>query len=308
MAGTFTHFTICDVTKAEHSALGRDLWQLLNNYYYFLFLGAASPDLPYLSFKTGAINWADVMHYEKTNGTFETAYAALRTSWHSRTASDEAMFVWLMGYVSHLVIDATIHPVVQAIVGPYQEHKEQHRLCEMAQDSLIYNIHRNGDIRYAEFLQIIGYCSDSIHFGTVMDFWKGQLLANYSEKGEEPHPTLWFTTYKDAIDAASGDSAVVALFRHIGLGTNYIYKTKQEIETAYPDDHINYFETVKLPGDKVGIFTDVFQKAVNNVSEAWKMVYGSLTGGTTLEPLIKNWNLDTGVDMDSPEKTVTYWT
>jgi hypothetical protein len=67
MAGAFTHFIICDVAKRKRSSLGLELWRFLNKYSEFLFLGAASPDLPYLSFKTGEVNWADVMHYEKTS-------------------------------------------------------------------------------------------------------------------------------------------------------------------------------------------------------------------------------------------------
>ena len=70
MAGAFTHFVICDQAKSKKKVLGVELWQLLNKYYQFLFLGAASPDLPYLSFKTGCVNWADVMHYETRSPAF----------------------------------------------------------------------------------------------------------------------------------------------------------------------------------------------------------------------------------------------
>jgi hypothetical protein len=71
MAGAFTHFVICDQAKSKKQALGVELWQLLNRNYQFMFLGAASPSLPYLSFKTGCVKWADVMHYEKTNSMFQ---------------------------------------------------------------------------------------------------------------------------------------------------------------------------------------------------------------------------------------------
>ena len=68
MAGAFTHFIVCDVAKRKRSIADSEMRRLLNKHSEFLFLGAASPDLPYLSFKTGHINWADVMHYENTNG------------------------------------------------------------------------------------------------------------------------------------------------------------------------------------------------------------------------------------------------
>jgi len=309
MAGAFTHFVVCDQAKANKDKLGKDLWQLLNKYYYFLFLGSVGPDLPYLSYETGNVNWADVMHYEKTNSVFETGYAVLKTSWTARTANEEAKFVWLMGYLSHLVTDATIHPVVQAIVGPYAQNKDKHRICEMTEDSVIYNIHRNGDIRYTEFSEMIGFCGESKVFDKVMDFWKDQIILNYSEKNEEPHPSRWFTTYKEAIDLAEGGSTLVAIFRHIGIGEDFIYKTRDEIEEeTLSDNYAKYFEKTRLPGNKVGTFTDVFQKTVDNVLVAWKSAYDNLISNTQFTGLIKNWNLDTGVDMDSKNQEVTYWT
>jgi membrane-bound metal-dependent hydrolase YbcI (DUF457 family) len=308
MAGAFTHFVVCDQAKANKNKLGKDLWQLLNKYYYFLYLGGVGPDLPYLSLNMGSVNWANVMHYEKTNSIFETGHAALKTSWTSKTELEEASFVWLLGYLSHLITDATIHPVVQAIVGPYEQNKEEHRICEMTQDSVIYNIHRNGDIRYTEFSEMIRYCGESKVFGKVMDFWKDQLALNYSEKGEESPPPLWFTTYKEAIDLAEGGSALVAIFRHAGIGTGFIYKTRAEIEDNFQSYYVKYFEKTKLPSGQVGTFTDVFQKTLDNVLVAWKSAYDNLIADAQFTGLVKNWNLDTGVDTDSQDQEVTYWT
>jgi hypothetical protein len=55
MAGAFTHILVCDAAKRRRG-LSLPLRRLLNRYSEFLFLGAVSPDLPYLSFKTGATN------------------------------------------------------------------------------------------------------------------------------------------------------------------------------------------------------------------------------------------------------------
>ncbi|MBI4739104.1 zinc dependent phospholipase C family protein [Candidatus Woesearchaeota archaeon] len=138
--------------------LGKNLWQMLNRHYSFLYLGAVSPDLPYLSFKLGQVNWADVMHYEKTNSIFLAGHNALKNSWKTKTDTEEAKFVWLMGYLSHLVTDATIHPMVKAIVGPYnEENKDNHRICEMTEDSLIYKAKFNGEIRYTEFSEMLKF-------------------------------------------------------------------------------------------------------------------------------------------------------
>jgi hypothetical protein len=308
MAGAFTHFILCDEGKSRRQALGPELWQLLNKHYRFLFLGAASPDLPYLSIHLGIVNWADLMHYEKTNGIVERGHVRLKKAWSSRTPADEIGFAWLMGYASHLIADATIHPVVEAIVGRYQENKEEHRLCEMTQDAIIYNICRNTEIRYSEFSEMVKFCKESKYFDGLMDFWKKLALDNYPEKGEEPHPSTWFTTYGEAIDAAEGGSEWVALFRHIGLAKGLIYKTSAEIETECPQHYVNYFAQVKVPGGmKVPFRERVFEKAIDHVVSAWKTLFEGLKSPLVVSHLVKNWNLDTGVDMESPEGTITYW-
>ncbi|RJP17829.1 MAG: hypothetical protein C4529_14060 [Deltaproteobacteria bacterium] len=62
------------------------------------------------------------MHYEHTNAIAINAHEALKKAWGQSSVPDETKLVWMIGFVSHLVTDATIHPIVQAIVGPYDEH------------------------------------------------------------------------------------------------------------------------------------------------------------------------------------------
>lgn len=308
MAGAFTHFIICDVAKRKRSSLGLELWRFLNKYSEFLFLGAASPDLPYLSFKTGEVNWADVMHYEKTNSIAISGYDELKRIWPLKNSDNEIKFAWLMGYISHLVADATIHPVVQAIVGPYEQNKEEHRICEMTQDSLIFNEYKNNDIYYAEFSSILKFCKDSESFERLTDFWKNQVIQNYQDKNEEPHPSLWFKTYTEAVDSAEGGSNVVALFRHIGVAKEYIYRTKDEILSDYPQYYQNYYKEVKLPNGSSGSFKkEGFERAINNIIFAWNLLYSGLNSNIVVADVIRNWYLDTGVDLDSPSGEVTYW-
>jgi len=309
MAGAFTHFIICDIAKRRRSVLDSELWRLLNKHSEFLFIGAASPDLPYLSFKTGKVNWADIMHYERTNSIVTGAFDEMKAAWLSKSDADEIKLVWILGFVSHLVADATIHPVVQAIVGPYEQNKEEHRMCEMTQDSLIFNMEKSTDMTYAEFSSILKFCEESKYFDALMDFWKNQVVQNYQDKGEEPHPELWFQTYTEAIDAAEGGSEVVGFFRHLGVASNYIYKPEEEIVRDYPERNEKYFQKVKLPDETVGYFpTDGFEKAVKNVIEAWNALYLGLgTGIVVVSNIIKNWNLDTGENQDSPGKEVSYW-
>jgi hypothetical protein len=308
MAGAFTHFILCDVAKRKRSVIGPVLYRLLNKHSRFLFLGAGSPDLPYLSI-SGNTKWADVFHYEKTNGIAISGHAELKKRWPEKTNLEEAIFAWFLGYVSHLVTDATIHPVVQAIVGLYEKNPEEHRICEMTQDSLIYSEKKNTDLAYAEFSSVLKFCGDSEHFDGVMDFWKTQTKKTYPEKKDEPQPKFWFTTYSNAVDAAEGGSTLVALFRHIGGSySEYIYKPKAEILSDFPDRYRKYYGEVKLPNGKFGTFTkDAFDKAINYILDAWTTLYEGLTKDIVVSNTIKNWYLDTGVDMDLPFNVVTYW-
>jgi hypothetical protein len=306
MAGAFTHFVLCDLLKKRRSAFNSGLLRLLSKHSEFLFLGAASPDLPYLSVKTGSVNWADVMHYEKTNGVVVSGHDALKDVWKLRGPADEIKLVWLLGFVSHLVADATIHPIVQEAVGPYKKNPGGHRECEMCQDSLIFNDYKGYDIKYAEFSSVLKFCGDSEHFANLMQFWQEQLLENYEHKGEKPDPSLWFKMYTNAIDLAEGDTGVAGLFRHLG-GANYIYKPKQEIISEHPKDYKKYYEEIKIPGGAGPFKKEGFERAAKNITETWNSLYNGLRSDLLVSKVVRNWDLDTGVNMDSAKGEVTFW-
>lgn len=97
----------------------------------------------------------------------------------------------------------------------------------MTEDSLVFKMRKKIDIKYSEFSSILKFCKASEHFDMVMEFWREGALVNYGEKGEEPNPRLWFDTYTAAIDAAEGGSAVVGLFRHLGVAQGYLYKSQR---------------------------------------------------------------------------------
>jgi hypothetical protein len=311
MAGPFTHFLIADAAKRRRSLLGPFLYRILNRHSEFLYLGAVSPDLPYLSLKTGTVNWADLMHYKTTNGIVLHGYADIKNTWAEGPLgpTDERILAWLFGYVSHLIVDATIHPIVEAIVGPYEENSKEHQLCESTQDSLIYHQVKKMDVRYTEFSSLLKFCGQQEeHFEALMEFWRKQTQRTYPDTGEEPKPSLWFITYSNAIDAAEGGSSIVALFRHAGIANRLLYKTRDEIAEKYPEDQEKYYTKVRMPGGATGRFRAVgFDRAVNNVVDAWHRMYDGFESAVQIAEVIRNWNLDTGVDMDSSDQIKTYW-
>lgn len=283
------------------------LRSILNNNSNFLLLGAVSPDLPYLA-PSGTVKWADVMHYEKTNSIVITGHSVLKTEWGNRKPSYDPILAWLFGYVSHLVADATVHPVVQEIVGTYSEKtKNEHRICEMTEDALIFKKCTGMEISGTEYTDILKNCGDSPHYQEVTAFWKGQLTANFWAKGDDPHPGNWYEAYNILIDVADGGTLAYAC-RHIGFG-GFVYKTSEEI---IKDSmiHEKYYLKAKLPGEAgTGNFKDlVFDKAVNNVVEAWRGLYEGITSPTQVTDYVKMCHLDTGELLDSPGKEVYYWT
>jgi len=207
MPGPFTHLMICEAGIYREDLLGEDLSKLLAANYQFVFLGAESPDLPYLSVGVDGNQWADAMHYTRTNSQVISGFEALRQAWPQRTPADEVKFAWLLGYVSHMVADATVHPIVQAIVGPYKGHEVPHRLCETAIDSLIFEEINHTDLTYAEFSEALKFCKESDYFHDFLDFWEAQLVASYlagsyPEMSHSPKPHTWFSEYTTALDAA----------------------------------------------------------------------------------------------------------
>lgn len=308
MAGAFTHITIANAAKRHPAVADSKLRKMLNKYAEFLWLGSVSPDLPYLSLRPGAANWADLMHYEKTNGIVVSGHRELKRVWPAHGTEDEILLVWLLGYVSHLVADATIHPIVETVVGDYASHKKEHRVCEMTQDALLFNAQNNGnDIRYAELSSVIRFCRQSPYFGDVMTFWKLHAQKVYAAFGE-PDPGRWFATYAEAIDTAEGGSGVVALFRHLGLGDSYVYRTTQEILADSPLDFQKYYASVRLPNGLPGSFLkNGFDYALQNVIAVWNALYTGLSSNSTVAAVVRNWNLDTGRDMGLQGMPVTYW-
>jgi hypothetical protein len=308
MAGAFTHLVVSSFAKRE-KVLGEDLRKLLNRHYRFVYLGSVSPDLPYLSLKAGSVNWADVMHYEKTNSVVISGYSALKSVWPKWTELDEVRFAWLLGYVSHMIADATIHPIVRTIVGPYKDNPKEHLRCELTQDSLIFHEKMNDDIKYDEFSEMVRFCVKSEYLGPLMNFWQTLLSCNYREKDEAPHPDLWFKTYGPALDNAEGDTALIPLYNQTGIDTSgLVYRTKADIEEHYPDELIKYYQQVKLPNHTIGSFVaDGYGRAMANVTDAWRTIYAGLTVPFDISGIIKNWDLDTGIDMNSVDGEVTYW-
>jgi hypothetical protein len=244
-------------------------------------------------------SWADRMHYENT-GAF--VGWGIRNLLGLEKEPFEICLSWLCGFATHLVVDSNIHPVVNAIVGPYIFNKSEHRHCELTQDSVIFKEIKRVELGYADYTDILRMCSDpqdaSRINGYVRDFWRQTLMAAHpgaKDKFDRIDPDAWHEHFVSTISGASGP---VAIFRHMGEAQNLVYKYTAEI-TA--DERERFIDKVNLPGNTVGKFRqDAFDKAVDKVLEVWQKLFVDIEGkkADNWISYLKNWNLDTGVDED----------
>ncbi|MBI5647555.1 MAG: zinc dependent phospholipase C family protein [Ignavibacteriae bacterium] len=309
MAGLITHFMAC--YKARNcKKLPIELRQLLNAHSHWMYLGAASPDLPYAVPFGSQSKWADTMHYTTTDRPVENGVLGLRALWPANRIEDRYTLVWLLGYASHIITDVTVHPVVQAIVGPYtvEANRPPHRECEKVQDSLLFNTIMDGqEITHAEYTDRFRNCAQSAHFDYVMEFWKQLLVDAYPTETPRPEPKTWFKYFRTLMDVADNEKGVTAIFRHAGLGKpgTVVYTKSSELRATQQDQCKKYYDEVKLPGGGVSSFEEVFDRTVRNVCDGWLALYTAMLDNGNIAAVLKEWDLDTGCTADST--TPTLW-
>ena len=289
--------------------LNNDLLTLLYNNNQFVWLGAISPDLPYLSLNGEQTKWADTFHEKSTNQVVLNSFNTLRGEWPKKTESTEVKLAWLLGYVSHLIADATIHPIVQAIVGPYSipENRDPHRICEMTQDSLIFHEINGIEITNSELSEYLKFCRRHDAFDELISLWTNAIVVSYPTRSVDPDPASWHFRYSEVIDLAEGGSRVAAFFRHLGGVKNYFYQKVADIN-ADPKSLDKYYNQVKLPIGGAGNFLERgFYKTARHIIDAWNSIFQALSNQNEITSIVKNIHLDTGVDLDLPGDVVPYW-
>ena len=163
MAGTFTHWMVVDraLDRYENLQQKHNYFPIILGLNHFVCLGAVGPDYPYLTELFAGFlkehSWADRMHYEDTGNFIRNGIKNLPDVGIDGFG---VCLAWLCGFATHLVTDSVIHPIVQAIVGPYIFNGEEHRHCELTQDSYIFHEIKGFELRYAEYVKLFKMCSD----------------------------------------------------------------------------------------------------------------------------------------------------
>lgn len=318
MPGAFAHMIAVD--KAKFALEKQGLLfpvKTLNRFPEWLQSGAVGPDYPYLhhalTSHDPSDNWADRMHYDRTGDVVRVGIRHLYERYAAEQADDRYLRVlaWFFGYASHVMLDASIHPVVRAIVGEYAEHKTEHRKCEMYMDSYIYQETYGTDLinsEWADYLRHLNY-SEGKFDEAVVTLWDSILLEVYPQeyRRNPPQISAWHDAYVSKLDGADIN---VLFFRHAVADAGLLYISREDI----PKDAFDtYIEKTALPSNNrfnaaTMHYSKVFELGVNNIVRAWTIMTAAIEGKGDLDiPLIANWNLDTGTIDPEGKGDATLW-
>jgi hypothetical protein len=321
MPATFAHCLIGSraidmLSKRKRSANAR----ILGEKNSFVIMGATGPDYPYLTdvLTTGVLKightWANRMHYENALTFVKEGVSRLATL-DKKSDAFAVRLAWFCGYVSHVIADSYVHPVVNSIVhGTYMFTHNEHGTCELIQDIYIFQKETGEDIVSANpkegsfgYLRILDECSDPENIDRIhpeiRSFWKDLLQAahpNAQKYFNEIDPDKWHYNYKGRVNFVVDPGAI---FRHILGMAGFNYKKASEI---IPEERAKYIEKVRLPNGREDHYDNVFKDVSNRVVDVWGKLFESIAKGTpdNVAEYIKDWNLDTGVD----ESKIDLWT
>jgi hypothetical protein len=308
MAGTYTHFMV--VEKAIAKLKGQN--SILEDKKPFVLLGAVSPDLPYLTdMIMPSHSWSDRMHYENINMFIKHGVEnLLELKDKPAYRGYDICYAWLFGYVTHVLTDSVVHPVVNSIVGPYRFNQTEHRNCEMVQDSLIFKRVMGNDLIKSKYHHFLTKVSTKPESKSVRDhtqlkspigkYWKSILKNNHSQASKhfgKLKTNLWYKNYMERIGLATRPNAVL---RHVLEKAQAAYKSPENINQ---ENQNKYFYKVIIPNHRSASFVKVFQKAVEVVTDVWGNLQRDIDSNKTqnLSKYIKNWDLDSGLDMNRPD-------
>lgn len=307
MAGAFAHITAVNIATGSNILnslnLNTSAHDSIDSYFEYIELGSVSPDYPYLAITSDHAKWADLMHLElRTKLMIETGVEAIKDL--SSNDKDKA-FAWLCGFIAHIVTDVVIHPIVQLKVGPYHGNEKNHRICEMNQDTYIYQRLNLGGIGASEHLDTgIGECSD-INDKDKIDpaikkVWSEMLLALSANEFSSNTPEIdtWHERFGKIVTVVEEADKLFPLARHVAVKQGLTYPTIEDIDNQY----INNLET---PDGNEMNYDEIFDKAVQKIGESWKNLGDAVYGDSDSSlAYFGNWDLDTGRDEND---NLIYW-
>lgn len=303
MAGCYTHLTLVSklIDKRVLKSIGIDapISKLLREWSNYALLGTVSPDLPYLGLDK---RWADRFHYEKTSQIVREGLVTLFGKPFD-DVNTQKLIAWLFGYVTHLVTDLYIHPVIEMKVGPYAENATEHRICEMNQDVWILKKEMFNDVGRCEiFDNTIKTCTEKGAEGCFVDkaiskFWKALIKKVYLPR-LSPNPGKWYFCFVTLMDKFAENPDKHLIITREAL-KNFHY--------GYPSEpNIDYVENLRRPNGGSVDFYEVFNGAVENAKVYWTQIAKAISTKDISCFTLPDGNLDTGRLLSDPETSI-FW-
>lgn len=298
MSGTFNHLLVPQesIKIFMNSDVDPKLRVIVANNQKFIFLGANAPDFPYVAKHN---KWADRMHYNLSSKIVNVARTFLLRLREEDEAAFAKCFCWFLGYLSHMTVDVTIHPIVNEIAGPYQEslkNQKKHRFCETHMDCFIYREKANelplNEAEYIDDKIKPGCCQNmpALIDPDVKKFWM-EILDQTFKDTVDLDPDLWFFLYSSLTDGITEDNG-----RKISDYLAKRYDQAELMQVEYDSIDYGYINQLKTPDGSLIDFLDLFEFAERNTAEIWRLFASSLTMGSAIpEILSRDWDLDSGM-------------
>jgi hypothetical protein len=307
MPGAFTHLTLVGLLAESNTLDGVNDFPTpakisILDYSNFCDLGAVSPDYPYLRITDpNSCRWADLMHQQNTDAMISSGVEFIRML---DGENRQKTFAWFLGFISHIVTDTTIHPVVQLKVGPYEENKRLHRVCEMNHDAYIFPRLQVGNIGVSKYLDSgIAVCSDDNDRNTlnlsVFNAWDEMLQKSFPDQYKNALPEIhsWHASFLRNVDIAEEGPRLFAIARHIAVGLGLTYPRYDEID-------MQYVANLETPED-IMHFDVIFDRAKDNVLRMWTLIANAVYNNSDeYKESLGAWNLDTGRNSNNE---LVYW-
>ncbi|PHO10225.1 hypothetical protein CPG37_06025 [Malaciobacter canalis] len=106
----------------------------------------------------------------------------------------------------------------------------------------------------------------------------------------KPEFDTWHSRFHNLVSTVEETQNFPTISRHvIGLDGGIIYPKSEEVNIE------EYIENLKVPGNKTMHYDDIFNKAVLQVQQTWKVLDESVYGnGNSHLEYFADWNLDNG--------------
>jgi len=303
MPGAYAHLTLAGLLSASNVLDSVDNFpvaakiSILDNP-NFCELGAVSPDYPYLLVvDPDSCLWADLMHHQSIDKIIDFGVESIRMlDGEYRSKS----FAWFAGLVSHIVADMTIHPIVNLKVGPYEQNKTDHRICEMHQDAYIFPRLNVGEVGVSEYLDGgIGACSDERNRNklnkTICSTWDDLLHKCYPAQylHGAPKIDLWHAAFYNIMNITEEGAGLFALARHVAVNAGLTYPRRNKID-------MQYISNLKTPKGEMH-YDEIFDLAQGNILRIWALIAAAVYENSNDYKgfLGEEWSLDTGLDANN---------